>query len=167
MIDILVKDINTALENKAYLSALSLALTLPDVCGKAEYPSDSVTQRYKKWFDYHIGKYETYEGNTCPYLSGEIVFSLRNSLLHQATPNIDKTKIKDTENIIDRFILVIEPVNQFQIYFDSATSNFFGENIYRVSIQRLCLLLTTSAELYYKKNKDKFNFIKYEIEYEN
>ena len=35
MIDKIIKDIETSLENGAYLGALALALTLPDICGKA------------------------------------------------------------------------------------------------------------------------------------
>ena len=31
----LIDDINRALENEAYFAALALALTLPDICGKA------------------------------------------------------------------------------------------------------------------------------------
>jgi hypothetical protein len=33
-----IKDINLALTNKSYLSALALSLTLPDICGQIEYP---------------------------------------------------------------------------------------------------------------------------------
>lgn len=45
MIDIYVKDIKVSLENKAYFSALALALALPDICGSAEYPNESVAKR--------------------------------------------------------------------------------------------------------------------------
>lgn len=34
----LIKDIENALRNKSYLSALALSLTLPDICGGVEYP---------------------------------------------------------------------------------------------------------------------------------
>ena len=36
----LIDDINRALENEAYFAALALALTLPDICGKAKYPNE-------------------------------------------------------------------------------------------------------------------------------
>ena len=47
MIDKIIKDIETSLENGAYLGALALALALPDICGKAAYPSLKVGERYK------------------------------------------------------------------------------------------------------------------------
>lgn len=37
-----------ALSHELYLSALALALTLPDTCGKAEYPNEKYSgARYK------------------------------------------------------------------------------------------------------------------------
>ncbi|WP_273832345.1 hypothetical protein [Guptibacillus sedimenti] len=39
-----IKDIKIALNNKSYLSALALSLTLPDICGQIEYPDLK-----KKW----------------------------------------------------------------------------------------------------------------------
>ena len=36
--DKLIKEITNSLDNKNYLSALALTLTLPDICGKIAYP---------------------------------------------------------------------------------------------------------------------------------
>ncbi len=166
MIEKIVDDINIALKNGAYLSALSLALTLPDVCGKAEYPDDSVGDRYKKWYQEYVGQYETDGEGDCPYLSDEVVYSLRNSFLHQTTPNINKAKIHDSQNQIDRFILVIEPKNELDIYADLSISGGYRGKEYHVSVQRLCFILTRTALGYYRKNKEKFNFFEFEIRYQ-
>lgn len=166
MIDKIVDDINTALENGAYLSALSLALTLPDVCGKAEYPTEKNNgKRYKDWYDKYIGQYETDGQTDCPYLSGEVVYSLRNHFLHQTTPNIDKGKIQNPQNQIDEFVLIIQPKNKYDIYADLSVSGDPGEKEYQVNIQRLCFILTRTASWYYKNNKEKFGFIQYHIRY--
>lgn len=45
MVNRLVEDINRALDNDAYFAALSLALTLPDICGKAKYPTEKSTKK--------------------------------------------------------------------------------------------------------------------------
>ena len=59
MIIRLVQDIRKALENDLYLVALSSALTLPDICGKAARPAEkSSRKRYILWYDEEIGKYE-------------------------------------------------------------------------------------------------------------
>ena len=54
MVDRIVKEINICLENDCYISALGMALTLPDICGKAKYPQWKKL-RYKKWYDEYIG----------------------------------------------------------------------------------------------------------------
>ena len=41
LINRIVHEIRMALSHELYLSALALALTLPDTCGKAEYPNES------------------------------------------------------------------------------------------------------------------------------
>ena len=172
----IVDDINRALDNDAYFAALSLALTLPDVCGKAEYPNESNGKRYIKWYDEYVGKYEQCPCKECqtnkmPYLSGEVVYSLRNSLLHQWTPNIDSKKIKNEANQVDEFTLIIEKKNEGDIYLDESgvTRSFMGDfcigikRTYRVSVRRLCLILELTAKGYYQKNRDKFDFFNFSI----
>lgn len=176
MIEKLVADINKALDHAAYFSALSLALTLPDICGKAKYPNSKVGERYIKWYDEYVGQYEKCPCEDCneakmPYLSGEVVYSLRNCLLHQGTPNIDSSKINDSANKVDRFELVIEKKNEFDIYADSSSvcTNYFGNDCtgtmrtYQVSIRRLCLILTACAKGYYRENKELFDFFNFTI----
>ena len=51
-------DIKRALESGAYLSALALTLTLPDICGKAAFPDLKIGERYRKWYDENIAKYD-------------------------------------------------------------------------------------------------------------
>lgn len=45
MINKIIEEIDKSLEIEAYLSALSLVLILPDICGKAEYDSNKKKQR--------------------------------------------------------------------------------------------------------------------------
>lgn len=75
--------------------------------------------------DEYIGQYEkapVKSGETeMPYLSGEVVYQLRCSVLHQGTPNIDSSNIKDETCRIDHFTLVIEKKKPFDIYIDSAS----------------------------------------------
>ena len=173
MIDKLVDEINIALSHNLYFAALSLVLTLPDICGRAEYPSANVAKRYITWYNEYIGQYDRCPCDDCkaaqmPYLSGEVVYNLRNSFLHQGTPNIDSGQIKDPSNQLDEFTLVIEKKNEFDIYSDAAgiTESNQGEikhRSYRVNIRRLCLIITLSAKSYYEKNKNKFDFFNYQI----
>ena len=99
-----------ALSHELYLSALALALTLPDTCGKAEYPNEKYSgARYKKWCSQYVisDRHDSPYGYDMPYLSEEIIYNLRNSLLHQSTPNIEKSTIHESRCRVDKFELVI------------------------------------------------------------
>ena len=163
MINTLIENINKSLDAEAYLSALSLALVLPDLCGTVEYNHESkVGKRYVNWYNNYIGKYE---------------IQMRCSMLHEGKPNIDKNKIHEEKNKIDRFVLVAQKKNDFDIYSDfsigptittkyidgkefTSTDNF---REYRVNVRRLCLIICSVAKAYYEDNKDKFDFFNYEI----
>lgn len=167
MIIRLVQDIRKALENKIYFVALSSALTLPDICGKAAYPTErSSRKRYILWYDEEIGKYEKNpkDKDDMPYLSGEVIYSLRCSLLHEGNPNMKNDSLR-TNQPIDHFSLVIEKAKTFDIYSDASSITRFGneqKREYRMNVRRICMILCTVAEAYYKENSDKFYF-NYEI----
>lgn len=119
----LIHDIRNALKNDLYFVALSSALTLPDICGKAAYPDErSSRKRYILWYDEEIGKYEKNpaDKSNMPYLSGEVVYSLRCSLLHEGNPNMSNESLR--KNLpIDHFSLVVEKAKPFAPYIDSSS----------------------------------------------
>jgi len=172
MVQRIVDDIRAALDHDLYFAALSTALTLPDICGKAEYPNEkSSKKRYIDWYNKEIGYYEKNPHQTTdegmPYLSGSVIYSLRCSLLHEGNPNVDNERLeKKNESLpIDHFVLKIESKNDFDIYSDgSGISDMFGQHSrsYRMSIRRICLIMCAVAEGYYNENKEKFHF-NYEI----
>ena len=128
----IIKEIESALSHDLYLAALNLALTLPDICGKAEYPDLRTSQRYKKWYDENVGiteKPPKHDGDPeMPYLSGDVVYSLRCSLLHEGNPDLQKQNVQPVP--IDRFSLVIQSEQPFRIYGGESsgiTTNFDGK----------------------------------------
>lgn len=168
MVNRLINEINVSLNNGCFMAALSLALTIPDICAKAEYPELGNKRRYIAWYDEYIGKYEKNPSKSdsdenSHYLSGEVVYNLRNHMLHQGTPNIDKGK-----GNIDKFTLTIER-EDYGIYVDPISTKWHNDDKenavreYRVNIRRLCFIITANAKKYYADNKDKFNFFNYEI----
>ena len=153
----LVQDIQKALDNNLYFVALNSALTLPDICGKVAFPEKRNKERYILWYDEEIGKYEKNPKDTenMPYLSGNVIYNLRCSILHEGNPNIS------SRVGIDHFSVVIEEANEFDFYFDlKILSNLGGKQdcYYRMSARRICMILCNVAESYYIENKDKFHF---------
>lgn len=162
MINRLVEEIEKALKNDLYLVALNTALTLPDICGKAEFPNKNTTKRYIDWFNQYIGQYENSKENKMPYLSGDVIYSLRCSLLHQGNPNIKK----GTGNI-DEFILNIQKENM-GIYVDTSSVTTHADQTitrsYQVNVRGICFKICSVAKNYYNDNISKFNFFNYKIQ---
>jgi hypothetical protein len=152
----IIDEIEKALSHDLYFAALNLALTLPDICGKAEYPNLRTGERYKKWYDENVGVTEkppkcTEDEPEMPYLSGEVVYSLRCSLLHEGNPNLQKNGKHPTP--IDRFSLVIQSEQPFRIYGGEGSSVLTSSDgtevrSYRVNVRRLCMVLCLCAKGY-------------------
>lgn len=167
----IIDEIEKALSHDLYFAALNLALTLPDICGKAEYHDLRTGERCKKWYDENVGVTEkppkcTEDEPEMPYLSGEVVYSLRCSLLHEGNPNLQKNGKRPIP--IDRFSLVIQSEQPFRIYGGEEScvmTSPDGTEVrsYRVNVRRLCMVLCLCAKGYYKENKDKFDFYNYEL----
>lgn len=156
MINKLIEEIEIALQNNMYLIALNTALILPDICGKAEYPTLSTNERYKKWYDMYIAEPKNKSPNDTLQLTGNVVYSLRCSLLHEGNPNVSKDKTN-----IDTFKLNIQ--DDYGVYLDTSTiithANRSVSRQYQVNVRGLCFKLCELAKKYYSENKDKFNFL--------
>lgn len=171
MVNRIIKEVKTALDNECYIVALMGALTLPDICGKSAYPNLNVGERYRNWCDTYVypKTHHTDEnGKTLDCgitdLSGKIIYSLRCCLLHQGSADIDG---KECE--VEDFELLIQSQNEFNIYVDNfgvIWSNDDYEHRERhmsLHIRNICRDLCNAAELYYQNNKEAFGFIKYKI----
>lgn len=174
MIDKIIKDVRRALDAEAYLAALHLALTIPDVCGKAEYPNANVGDRYKNWYDKNIGFLENSNNYTpedkktyFPYLSGEVLYQLRCSLFHEGDSTPDISKVKEDLNKVDRFELLINEYNDLNIHGGASSYQISNNKIInktlQISIQDVCNKLCWVGEKYYHENKEKFNFREFNI----
>ena len=80
-LQVIIEDLDLALKRGCLFAALSLALIIPDICGKAKDPNAGVGKRYVEWFDQYIGnhmrKVFAGDGEKLPYLSGKLVYGLR------------------------------------------------------------------------------------------
>lgn len=178
MIYRIIKEIESSLINDNFLAALGLALTLPDICGKAEYPNEGRTSvRYKDWYNEYVGKYERppdiysnddpsrVVNDDMPYMSGEIVYSLRNCFLHQGTPSIDKDKIHEPRCQVTHFTLTI--ASAMNGGSSSVSHNCFMDGERRtleINIVNLCCKLCLVAKSYYNDNKERFDFFQYDLQ---
>ena len=156
MIDIYVNDIMSALKNRSYFSALALSLALPDICGAVEYPNESVSERYIKWYKEQVEPSVKKEGKDNPDLSGEVIYNLRNTFLHQGLPAVNSGKIKEESNRVNNFILVLGDGTVIQ---EVTISYSVGDSTFRaimVEVTFLCETICRCALDYYRLNSSRF-----------
>lgn len=153
MIHKIIDEINVALNNELYLVALSSALTLPDVCGKAEYSKDKNGVRYKNWYNKFV---------TDKNLPAEYVYKLRCSLLHEGNSEVHDHSVVHFKLMTNSYsnLLGIDFCFNSKITHADGTS----ESTVTVYVGYLCTALCRAATDYYNKNKDKFDFINYSIQ---
>lgn len=173
MLERIVDEIDSCINNECFIAALALALTIPDICGKAEYPYANVTERYIRWYNNFLGQYEKPvhpHAQDIPYLSGEVIYNLRNTLLHQGNPNINKAKIKEERCKVDQFVLTISSshdggssgIDSYGLDPDGKNPELVVRRM-TVNVVNLCDKLTKVARSYYKENQGKFDFFDYEL----
>ena len=86
-----ISEIRRAINLELYNCALATALTLPDICGKVEFPMESSSKkRYKKWFNKYARIYFVFSTTKLPenltveyqWLSEKECYALRCAVLH-------------------------------------------------------------------------------------
>ena len=157
LINKIINEVNACLKNGCYIAALTTALTLPDICGKVEYPKDSNSSRYKKWYSEWIGQYEKCpdDEDNMPYPTADLIYNLRCSLLHECNPNVNLDK-----NDLMPFKLLITGSYMsggISTVHKDSDGNPIGREI-EIGIENLFFKLCRTAKEYYKENKDKFKF---------
>lgn len=150
----------SSLDNKNYISALALTLTLPDICGKIEFPNmKSGKDRYTHWYNDYIYKYDsTDEFENLDKVDGRAVYELRCNLLHDGSSDIGEYMKKQKREI--------EPTNFVFELTDSITSysKSWGDNVddhsirIRIGVNDFCKNVCSTAKNFYNETtKSKQN----------
>lgn len=86
-----------------YYAAIAMALTLPDICSKLQYPEERNTgTRYKNWYDqYMLKKYQHEVGadrQLHTFLSGNDFYALRCAYLHHGESEVTDQRAREVLN---------------------------------------------------------------------
>jgi len=148
----LLNSIDNAIENKNYYAALFISLTLPDICGKIQFPEiKSSKKRYIDWFNVYLkDTYINIHPNCVPFLTGEDLYSFRCSLLHEGSENISK----QARQILTKFILV-ENGPHLNLFFND------GDGILQLNIVNFCIEICSGVNNWLNDFKDNPIFIEY------
>ena len=107
-IELLIDDIQKSINNRNYLSALIMALIIPDALGKVNYPhlANNSEDRYIRWFDENVkdhifGMLHSQPLCECDTIrmTGVVCYKLRCKLFHEG-----KNDLKGKTDI-DEFVL--------------------------------------------------------------
>lgn len=152
-----IAEIETALETELYNCALALSLTLPDVCGKVEYPNElSSSARYKGWFSAHAIQFFTAEPINLPkeeitWLSAEECWALRCAFLHAGNYDVEHISLKNIH------------IHAHKRYGENYSHMVRDSQYADWDVIELCRKLCLSAKKYYDSIEDKTRFILDEV----
>lgn len=159
-------EIRRCLDAGLLRSALILALTIPDICARIEYPDipeDKKGTRYAKWFDENIVKYNIGEvgknQGSFDCFNGYMCYLLRCRMLH-GEPN-------DIEEVPNRKESWLRK-NGYDHVFFAFTSNKYSEffkfegkrktALFCKSIPQLVMQIISCADACYQETQDKNKF---------
>jgi hypothetical protein len=104
--------LKSSLEQHNWYASVILALTLPDICGKIEFPDEYSGARYKKWCKKYLEPKYTRQigpkrmGSIHTFLSGDDCYALRCALLHEGSDDITEQRARES---LDRFHFTAPP----------------------------------------------------------
>jgi len=90
--------IKKSIDSENWYSALTLALTIPDICGRLSNPelAKKSQKRYEKWLnEYVLHHYESpFHGEGFTFMSGGDCYALRCALLHEGRDDVTGQKAR-------------------------------------------------------------------------
>jgi hypothetical protein len=160
----LLRSLEKTIEQKNWYAALIMTITLPDIAGHIDSPTDDSQKRYVKWFDEYIKqKYPTtnkvYYGieglvfgvtqahTSKPFfITGEECYAIRCTILHEGSYKINGQQVlknmkDDSLNIIDRVADCVRfTFEDNTTNAEYATIQFIGnQNILQINVSQFCI----------------------------
>jgi len=115
--------IRISVETKNWYSALSMALAIPDVCGRLERPDQRSQARYIAWFQKWLeAKFTANIGSARTkhvFLCAEDCYALRCSFLHEGGDNILDQRARKA---LDDFHFITPPGDGLVVHMNQSTS---------------------------------------------
>lgn len=147
-IRVYINDIHKSLDNGIYHGALTVALTLPDICSKLQYPDMNTGERYSHWFSKYVkDRYTYFVGANFEkhiFLDENDAYALRCAFLHQGETNIEKQRAR---KVLTNFAF-IQPRNGGFIH-----NNKFNSTL-QLQIDIFCLDIVSGVKRWLEDNKN-------------
>lgn len=175
-----IEEIRKSLEQKCYISALALALIIPDIGGAIEFPEckrkdkkgrefRNIKAQYSAWFEKwvqppYVALKNSLDDNLIDqknYFTGEMCYSLRCQFLHEGNSNIRPYGRESGENGVKVEYVFELSINGGEAYGKiTEESNEYIEMIrymVRINVEELCERICKGAEDFCQDRKqDEF-----------
>ena len=178
-----IEEIRKSLEQKCYISALALALIIPDIGGSIEFPEyrrkdkkdkkgrevRDIKAQYSAWFEKwvqppYVALKNSLDDNLIDqknYFTGEMCYSLRCQFLHEGNSNIRPYGRESGENGVKVEYVFELSINGGEAYGKiTEESNEYIEMIrymVRINVEELCERICKGAEEFCQDRKqDEF-----------
>jgi len=174
-VDSLISEVRCCLENKLYLTALALALIIPDVCGAKENSGKRVKSydRYVTWFEKWVApEYMKlvevseedgvcFEKESPFFFTGDACYALRCTFLHEGSSDVKrKTSDEGDPEVVDYRIRLVLGGSDGYGCSEHQYGGLTVSKTYNVTINvaDLCENICCGAEKFYETRK-KEDFI--------
>lgn len=146
----LIQAVEKSVAEKNWYAAFALALTLPDICAKAENAAGGSQARYAKWVD----KYLTPKYTNCigadrrehVFLSGRDLYALRCAFLHEGS---DSTMNQRAKESIEKFIIIAPKDPDFTVHCNQLN------NYLQLQVDILCTDICASVREWLEELNDE------------
>lgn len=132
-------DIMSSLEHDNWYSALTLSLTIPDICSSLESPDVRGKAKYISWIENNLYKIPMYK-----WIPASDLYALRCSFLHNGMDDISKQK---AQKIIESYKFVY-PGEQLQMHLNRSG------NIMQLDVAIFSLDMVIVAKQWIDLNKE-------------
>lgn len=154
-----ILEIKKALDNKMFISALSLSLTIPDICGKLDNLPGNDKEKYIKWFDNHVTsqyfpeiviKDDDLGMGEKRALTGIRCYGLRCAVLHSGNEELNESHM-DLDNNDDykvtcyRLSLFDDPEDEMLYMSGNAVEKIY-EIMFYLNVRKFCERICHAAE---------------------
>jgi hypothetical protein len=147
----LLQAIKHSIKNDNMYAALFIAISLPDICGKIQYPGIKSQKRYIDWFNQYLkDQYSDPQKPDSPFLTAEDMYAFRCSLIHEGSDEISTQSAR-----ID--------INKFILISDGPHLNYFQNRIIKLqlSVKSFCIDICAAVERWLSNNDQNVNLIEY------
>jgi len=139
-----IEAIRKAIKDKNWYGALFIALALPDICGKVEYPNLTSNKRYKDWFNKYMSA--KYKHNGTVFLSSDDCYAFRCALLHEGSDDITEQR---SQKILEKFLFMTAGPHCTYMQ-DNYVNGQRVKTSLQLRVDKFCEDICVSAELWLK-----------------